>query len=57
MLATIVIAGIIFFLMGLVVVNKIKKAKKGEGGCGCGCSGCSSSAICHGKDNQGINLK
>ncbi|WP_252231837.1 FeoB-associated Cys-rich membrane protein [Clostridium sp. ZBS15] len=57
MLATIIIASIIFFMMGLVVFKRVKKAKNGEGSCGCGCSGCSSAAICHGKDNQGITLK
>ncbi|NFH79463.1 FeoB-associated Cys-rich membrane protein [Clostridium botulinum] len=57
MLATIIIAGIIFFLMGLVIVKRIKKAKNGQGGCGCGCTGCSSSLICHGKDSRRITLK
>ncbi|AUO15639.1 FeoB-associated Cys-rich membrane protein [Clostridium taeniosporum] len=57
MLATIIIAGIIFFLMALVIVNRIRKSKKGEGGCGCGCSGCSSAAICHSKGNNGITIK
>ena len=57
MLATIIIASIIFFMMGLVVFKRVKKAKNGEGGCGCGCSGCSSAAICHGKDSRRITLK
>jgi hypothetical protein len=48
MIATIVLASIIFGFMALVVGKQIKKAKSGERGCGCGCSGCSSANICHG---------
>lgn len=49
MIATVLIAGIIFALMALVIVKQIKKAKNGESSCGCGCSNCSSSSACHGK--------
>lgn len=56
MLATIIIAGIVFLLMGLVITSKIKKSRKGENGCGCGCSGCASAAICHSKNNNNINI-
>lgn len=48
MVATILIAGIIFGLMVLVVVNKFKKAKNGQSSCGCGCNGCSSASVCQG---------
>ena len=47
MLATIVIGAVIFGFMVFVIVNLIKKAKKGESSCGCGCSGCSSTESCH----------
>lgn len=49
MLATIIIASIIFGLMGFIVYRQVKAHKKGEGGCGCGCSGCNSARNCHSK--------
>lgn len=52
MIATIIMSIIIFGLMALVVVNRIKKAKSGESSCGCGCSGCSSASICHGSTSK-----
>lgn len=51
MVATIVLAGIIFGLMALIIVKQVKKAKSGESSCGCGCSGCSSAKTCHGSKN------
>lgn len=48
MVATIILAGIIFGFMAFVIGKQIKKAKNGESGCGCGCSGCSSANACHG---------
>lgn len=47
MLATVIIGAVIFGFMVFVIVNQIKKAKKGESSCGCGCSGCSSTKSCH----------
>lgn len=49
MLATIIIAGIIFGFMGFVIYRRIKAHKKGESTCGCGCSGCTSAKNCHSK--------
>lgn len=49
MLATIIIAAIIFGLMGLIIYKKIKAHKEGKNTCGCGCSGCSSVKNCHSK--------
>lgn len=49
MLATLLIAGVVFGLMGVVIVKKIKAHKNGESTCGCGCSGCSSVNKCHSK--------
>jgi hypothetical protein len=48
MVATVLIAGVIFGLMALVVVKQVKKAKNGESSCGCGCNKCSSASACHG---------
>ena len=49
MLATIIIAAIIFGLMGLIIYKKIKAHKEGKNTCGCGCTGCSSAKNCHSK--------
>ena len=49
MLATLIIAAIIFGLMALVVYRQIKAHKSGKSTCGCGCSGCSSAKNCHPK--------
>lgn len=48
MVATVLIAGVVFGLMALVVVKQVKKARSGESSCGCGCSNCSSASVCHG---------
>ena len=47
MVATIVLAGVIFGFVAWVVMKQIKKAKSGESSCGCGCSGCPSNSTCH----------
>lgn len=52
MVATIILAGIIFGFSALVITKQIKKVKSGESSCGCGCSGCPSSSKCH-----GVNIK
>ena len=49
MLATIIIAAIIFGLMGLIIYHRIKAHKSGNMTCGCGCSGCPSAKNCHSK--------
>lgn len=49
MLATWVIACIVFGLMGFVIYKKVKAHKNGENTCGCGCSGCSNAKQCHSK--------
>ena len=49
MLATIIIAAIIFGLMGLIIYRQIKAHKSGKSTCGCGCSGCSSAKNCYPK--------
>lgn len=41
MLATIIIATIVFGLMGFVVYKGIQNHKKGKSTCGCNCAGCS----------------
>ena len=48
MIATIILAGVIFGFVAYVIGRQIKKTKNGESGCGCGCSGCSSAGACHG---------
>lgn len=48
MVATIILATIIFGFITLVIGKQVKKAKNGESSCGCGCSGCSSASLCHG---------
>jgi hypothetical protein len=47
MVATVIISAVIFGAITLVIVNTVKKIKKGESGCGCGCSGCSQADKCH----------
>ncbi len=37
-MSTIIIAGIIAVSVALIIVNEIRKRKKG--GCSCGCQGC-----------------
>ncbi|MBP3887992.1 MAG: FeoB-associated Cys-rich membrane protein [Cellulosilyticum sp.] len=49
MLATLIIATIIFGLMALVIYCQIKAHKSGKSTCSCGCSGCSSAKNCHSK--------
>lgn len=48
-MATVIIAIIIFGLMGSIIYKKVKQYQAGESHCGCGCSGCSSSKSCHSK--------
>lgn len=47
MVATIILAIIIFGFIAFVIRKQVKKIKSGESGCGCGCSGCSSAGMCH----------
>lgn len=48
MVATIILATVIFGFIAFVIGRQVKKAKNGESSCGCGCSGCSSASVCHG---------
>lgn len=40
MAVDIILGTIIAALVILIVVNGIRKVKKGDAGCGCGCDGC-----------------
>lgn len=44
-MATYVIGGIVFLLMGLAIYSMVKAKKSGKSGCGCGCDSCG--AHCH----------
>lgn len=46
-LATIIIGLALLGALAAIVVNSIKKRKKGMSSCGCGCSGCPMSGACH----------
>ena len=50
---TVIIAVIIAVIFCAIVINGIRRRKKGEGGCGCGCSNCPSNGICHGNKTKG----
>lgn len=47
MVATIILATIIFSFIAFIIGKQVKKAKSGESSCGCNCSGCSSASVCH----------
>lgn len=46
------IAAVIVGIVVLIVVNDIRKKKKGEGSCSCGCSGCAMKDSCHPKQDK-----
>ena len=46
-LATIIIGLVLFIIITAIVVNLIKKRKKGKNSCGCGCDNCPSASLCH----------
>lgn len=48
-LPTIIVAAIIAVIVIAIIVNLIRKRKKGISSCSCGgsCSGCANSGICH----------
>ncbi|MEE1319797.1 MAG: FeoB-associated Cys-rich membrane protein [Ruminococcus sp.] len=50
-LGTIIIAVIVFAIVGIVAVKMLIDRKKGKSSCGCGCSNCPMSGKCHSKEN------
>ena len=44
---TFIIAMIIAAVVIGIIVNEIKKKKRGESSCSCGCSGCAFKDTCH----------
>lgn len=52
-LGTILIAAAVIAILAAVIVNMVRKKKRGESSCGCGCSGCAMANVCHGaKENK-----
>jgi hypothetical protein len=43
-LSTIIVAILVFGVLGLVTFNLIRNARKGKSPCGCGCDKCGTSA-------------
>mgnify|MGYP003455590645 FL=1 len=48
-LPTILIGLLILAVFVAIIVQQVRKKKRGESGCSCGCSGCAGSDICHPK--------
>ncbi len=47
-LATIIICAVLLGIVALIIVNMVRKKKKGQSAtCGCGCSECPSASVCH----------
>ena len=46
-LPTILIGLLILAVFVAIIVQQVRKKKRGESGCSCGCSGCAGSDICH----------
>ena len=46
-LGNIIVSAILILMVALVIVNLLRKKKKGQTTCGCGCSNCPSAGICH----------
>lgn len=47
-LSTILIAAVLVFIVGAIVIKLVKDKRKGKSvGCNCGCKGCPSSSMCH----------
>jgi len=52
-LGTILTSEAVIAILAAVIVNMVRKKKRGESSCGCGCSGCSMANVCHGaKENK-----
>lgn len=46
-LGTIIVTIIVFAVVGLIVLFRIRAKKKGKSSCGCGCSNCPMNGKCH----------
>ncbi|MER2081500.1 MAG: FeoB-associated Cys-rich membrane protein [Ruminococcus sp.] len=46
-LGTIIVALIVAAVLGLIIVNIIRKRKQGKTSCGCGCQDCPMKGKCH----------
>ena len=49
-LPTILIGLLILAIFVSIIVQQVRKKKRGENGCGCGCGGCALSDSCHPKE-------
>lgn len=45
-LPTLLIAALVAAIFAAIVINGVRKRKKGGRGCGCGCSGCPNAGLC-----------
>jgi len=48
-LGTIIVCGILLFIVYAIIAQQIKNKRNGKTSCGCGCSSCAMSDICHKK--------
>lgn len=51
-LGTIIVLLVVLAVLTLIIVNMVKRKKRGETNCGCGCENCASRGICHEKDKN-----
>ncbi len=47
-LSTLLVSGLILFIVSLIIRKMIKDKKSGKSGCGCGCQGCALADKCRG---------
>lgn len=45
-LPTLLTAALVAVIFAAIVINGVRKRKKGGRGCGCGCSGCPNAGLC-----------
>lgn len=48
-MATIIICAILLAVVTAIIINMIRKKRKGKSSCGCGCSTCPMSGTCSSK--------
>lgn len=49
LIPTIIVGAIVAAVFVAIIVNEIRKKKKGISSCGCGCENCASAGMCHPK--------
>lgn len=47
-IATIIVALVVFAVIGFIVYKMRSDRKQGKSSCGCGCKDCANAAYCHG---------